>query len=493
MFSLLGHPQRSCDGISRRSMLQAGTGLLGVSLPAVLAAESLSVTAPAARARSVLFVFLYGGPSQLETFDMKPGAPSGFRGPFQPIDSRTPGLRICEHLPRLAQRSDRFAVVRTVHHPQNDHNGTHFIQTGYPLPPADRGSARVAATEKDWPAFGSVISYLDEHRRQPEKQRNNGTVGLRFPPYVYLPRLLGHFAGYDINGQYAGWLGKAFDPMATAIQKRHATDNPYFRDCTDQELDFRLAGLEPQPAITLDRLNQRHSLLQQLDAERNRLDDARPTRTFDTHRQQAMNLLTSGNVARAFDLRQEPNALRDRYGRNLFGQSLLMGRRLIEAGSRFVTVAWDMAVRGDDTTSWDSHRSLTRVMQNHLLPGLDRGLPALLDDMHDRGLLDETLVFVAGEMGRTPKFQNRGSEDGRDHWTYCFPCLFAGAGVRGGVTYGTSDKHAAYPQTHPVSPADLAATIFESLGISPELRIPNASGQPVPLVDNGTALSALFG
>lgn len=493
MFSLLGHPQRSCDGISRRSMLQAGTGLLGVSLPAVLAAESLSVTAPAARARSVLFVFLYGGPSQLETFDMKPGAPSGFRGPFQPIDSRTPGLRICEHLPRLAQRSDRFAVVRTVHHPQNDHNGTHFIQTGYPLPPADRGSARVAATEKDWPAFGSVISYLDEHRRQPEKQRNNGTVGLRFPPYVYLPRLLGHFAGYDINGQYAGWLGKAFDPMATAIQKRHATDNPYYRDCTDQELDFRLAGLEPQPSITLDRLNQRHSLLQQLDAERNRLDDARPTRTFDTHRQQAMNLLTSGNVARAFDLRQEPNALRDRYGRNLFGQSLLMGRRLIEAGSRFVTVAWDMAVRGDDTTSWDSHRSLTRVMQNHLLPGLDRGLPALLDDMHDRGLLDETLVFVAGEMGRTPKFQNRGSEDGRDHWTYCFPCLFAGAGVRGGVTYGTSDKHAAYPQTHPVSPADLAATIFESLGISPELRIPNASGQPVPLVDNGTALSALFG
>lgn len=493
MLALLGHPQRTCDGISRRSMLQAGTGLLGVSLPAVLAAESQGLTIPTARARSVLFVFLYGGPSQLETFDMKPDAPSGFRGPFRPIDSRTPGLRICEHLPRLAQTSHRFAVVRTVHHPQNDHNGTHFIQTGYPLPPADRGSARVAATEKDWPAFGSVISYLDAHRRQPANQQNNATGGLRFPPYVYLPRLLGHFAGYDINGQYAGWLGKAYDPMATAIQKRHATDNPYFRDCSDRELDFRLAGLEPQPAITLDRLHQRHSLLNQLDAERHRLDDAPPTRSFDTHREQAMNLLTSGNVARAFDLRQEPNALRDRYGRNLFGQSLLMGRRLIEAGSRFVTVAWDMAVRGDDTTSWDSHRSLTRIMQNHLLPGLDRGLPALLDDMHDRGLLDETLVFVAGEMGRTPKFQNRGSEDGRDHWTYCFPCLFAGAGVRGGVTYGTSDKHAAYPQTHPVSPADLAATIFESLGIAPELRIPNAAGQPVPLVDNGTALSSLFG
>jgi uncharacterized protein (DUF1501 family) len=170
-----------------------------------------------------------------------------------------------------------------------------------------------------------------------------------------------------------------------------------------------------------------------------------------------------------------------------------MARRLIEAGSRFVTVAWDMAVRGDDTTSWDSHRDLTRVMKNHLLPGLDQGLSALLDDMTDSGLLDETLVFVAGEMGRTPKFQNRGSQDGRDHWSYCFPCLFAGAGTRGGTVYGQSDKNAAYPNTHPVSPGDLAATIYESLGIAPDLRIPNAVGQPIPLVESGQPLSALFG
>ena len=494
MLSVLGHRQRTCQGVSRRQMLQAGTGLLGVNLPDVLAAESLQATALPARARSVLFVFLYGGPSQLETFDMKPEAPSGIRGPFQSIASRTPGLRICEYLPRLAERSDRFAVVRTVNHPQNDHNGTHWIQTGHPLPPADRGAARVAATEKDWPAFGSVISYLDQRRGQSASPNPAGgrEGGLRFPPYVYLPRLLGHFAGYDINGQYAGWLGKAFDPMATAIEKRHATDNPYFRDCSDTELDFRLAGLAPQSALTLDRLQRRHSLLQQFDAERGRIDSAQSVLNLDSHRQQAMNLLTSGDVARSFDLREEPDALRDEYGRNLFGQSLLMGRRLIEAGSRFVTVAWDMAVRGDDTTSWDSHRSLTRINRNHLLPGLDRGLPALLDDMHDRGLLDETLVFVAGEMGRTPKFQNRGSEDGRDHWTYCFPCLFAGAGVRGGITYGESDKHAAYPLTHPVSPADLAATIFESLGISPDQRIPHVSGQPVPLVESGKSLSSLF-
>ena len=493
MLSVLGHAQASCDGISRRRMLQVGSGLLGVNLQNVLTAESLGTQHRIARARSILFVFLYGGPSQLETFDMKPDAPSGFRGPFRPIASRTPGLRICEHLPRLAQRSDRFAVVRTLNHPQNDHNGTHFIQTGYPLPPADRGAARVAATEKDWPAFGSVISYLDEHRQQTREQEQAPKAHVRFPAYVYLPRLLGHFAGYDINGQYAGWLGKAFDPMATAIRKRDAADNPYYRDCTDQELDFRLAGLEPQPSITLDRLNKRATLLEQFDAQRHRLDDSQQLAAFETHRRQAMDLLTSKSVAAAFDIRREPSRLRDRYGRNLFGQSLLMGRRLIEAGSRFVTVAWDMAVRGDDTTSWDSHRSLTRVMQNHLLPGLDRGLPTLLDDMHDRGLLDETLVFVAGEMGRTPKFQNRGAEDGRDHWTYCFPCLFAGAGVRGGITYGTSDKHAAYPLTNPVTPADLAATLFETLGISPEHRIPNPTGQPVPLVDNGRPLQSLFG
>ncbi len=170
-----------------------------------------------------------------------------------------------------------------------------------------------------------------------------------------------------------------------------------------------------------------------------------------------------------------------------------MGRRLIEAGSRFVTVAWDMAIRGDDTSSWDSHRDLPRVMKNHLLPGLDRSLPTLLEDMQDRGLLDETLVFVAGEMGRTPKFQNRGAKDGRDHWTYCFPALMAGAGVRGGIVYGESDKHAAYPHKDPVSPGDLAATIYESLGVSPELRIPDPFGRPVPLVENGQAINELFG
>ena len=485
MLTVLGNTRRTCDGVNRRELLQiGGAGMLGMSLPTLWAAES-AASPLAARAKSVLFVFLYGGPSQLETFDMKPDAPSTIRGPFRPIASRTPGLRICEHLPRIAERSNQYCVVRTVNHPQNDHNGTHFIQTGRPLPPANRGADNVNAADNDWPAFGSVISHLDA--------RAAHRAARPFPSYVYLPRLLGHFAGYDINGQYAGWLGKAYNPMATQIQKRGAADNPYFRDCTDEELDFRLSGLEPQPGITLDRLEQRQSLLAQLNAERRRLDQHAAVHSYTELQQRAVSMLSSREIAEAFDIRREKPELRDRYGRNLFGQSLLMGRRMIEGGARFVTVAWDLAVRGDVCGSWDMHSCLERVMKDHLLPGLDRGFSALLDDMQDRGLLDETLVFVAGEMGRTPTFQNRGTQDGRDHWTYCFPCLFAGAGVRGGITYGQSDKDAAYPISHAVSPADLAATIYESLGISPELRIPDTEGRPVPLVENGCALREIFG
>lgn len=485
MLTILGNPRRTCDGVTRRELLQVGgAGMLGLNLPKVWAAESASPPTKA-RAKSVIFVFLYGGPSQLETFDMKPQAPSTIRGPFRPIASRTPGLQICEHLPRLAARSDQYAVVRALHHPQNDHNGTHFIQTGHPLPPADRGAAQVDATEKDWPAFGSVISYLDAQTKRRDAQP--------FPSYIYLPRLLGHFAGYDINGMYAGWLGKAYNPMATRIQKRDASDNPFFRDCTDEELDFRLNGLEPLPEITLNRLDQRRSLLTQFDTERRQLDQHASIRTYHGLQDRAVSLLASPQIAKAFDIRREQPELRDRYGRNLFGQSMLMGRRMIEAGARFVTVAWDLAVRGDVCGSWDMHSCLERVMHDHLLPGLDLGLSALLDDLQDRGLLDDTLVFVAGEMGRTPQYQNRGKSDGRDHWTYCFPCLFAGAGTRGGITYGESDQDAAYPKTLPVTPADLAATIYESMGISPDLRIPDAQGRPVSLVDNGRALRELFG
>jgi hypothetical protein len=477
MLTILGHSPRVCNRLTRREVLQAGgAGLFGLSLPKVWAAEAAR-PAPSARAKSVLFVFLFGGPSQLETFDMKPDAPSGIRGPFQSIASRTPGLRICEHLPRLASISDKYCVVRTVNHALNDHNACHIIQTGHPLPPAPRGAAGVDATEKDWPAIGSVVQYLDDR-----------DGGRDFPGYVYLPNRLGRIDGYDRSGQYAGWLGKSHDPLATEIRKRGPKDNPYFRPCTDDELDFRIQALEPPVEITLDRLNRRRRLTEQFDDQRRLLDSA-ATGAMDGMRQKAFSLLTSETMGRAFDIRAEDERLRDRYGRHLFGQTALMGRRMIEAGARFVTALWD----GPGVYSWDSHSELTSSLKNHLLPGLDQGLSALLEDMHDRGLLDETLVVCVGEMGRTPKFGNRGKADGRDHWSYCFPCIIAGAGVNGGVAYGRSDKDAAYPLDNPVSPEDLACTIFHALGIDPHAHLlRDKQDRPMALVDGGRTLDALF-
>lgn len=333
MLQLLGRTHRYCGGLSRRDVLHAaGAGLLGVGLPRVWAAEQIAPT-HRARAKSVLFMFLFGGPSQLETLDMKPEAPEGIRGPFKPIASRTPELLVCEHLPQMAQISDRFAVVRTVTHPQNDHNACHYIQTGRPMPIAPRGAAGVDATDKDWPAIGSVVEYLD--------QRAAGELLPEMPSYVYVPNRLGHIQGYDRLGQYAGWLGRGYNALATEIRKRDGIDNPYFRECSDEELDFRLKGLEPQTDMTLDRLNSRLSLLEQFDAARRTIDRCAATADLGRMRERALALLTSPRIREAFDIRQEPAKLRDRYGRRLFGQSALLGRRLIEAGARFVTVLWD--------------------------------------------------------------------------------------------------------------------------------------------------------
>ena len=485
MLTVLGQPQRVCSGLTRRKLLEVGgAGLFGASLCGLLAAE-VAQPARQPRAKSVIFIFLFGGPSQLETFDLKPEAASGIRGPFHPIASRTPGLAICEHLPRLAQASDRYCVIRTLNHNQNDHNACHYIQTGHPLPPADRGAANVDATDVDWPAMGSVVEYLDRHQA--------GGLPRMMPSYVYLPKPLGHFAGYNYSGQYAGWLGRAYNPLATDIRKRDAADNPYFRPCTDAELDFQLAGLTTPPEVTLDRFDHRKSLLEQFDQRRRELDKSSAVHDFNRLREQALALVTSEQIRVAFDIRRESDQIRDRYGRNLFGQSLLMGRRMVEAGARFVNVLWDVAVRGDNFAGWDSHEGLEATLKNHLLPGLDQGLSALLEDMNDRGLLDETLVVCVGEMGRTPKFQNRGNLDGRDHWSYCFPCLMAGGSVRGGTTYGRSDKDAAYPVDRPVSPEDLACTIFDCFGIDPHQFIPDRQGRPVPLVNGGRPLVELFG
>jgi len=479
MLNILGRPRRVCSGWTRRQVLQAGgMGLLGLSLPKVLAAESAS--APRSpKAKNVIFLFLFGGPSQLETFDLKPGAASTIRGPFQPIASRTPELRICEHMPQLAAISDKFTVVRTMTHTYNDHSTAgHYIQTGHPWHvPIGAG---FNATEKDWPAHGSVVDYLDERRP--------GGTSRDMPGYVYLPNRLGHIQTYstklDRPGQYAGWLGRGYDPLATVIRKRDDKDNPFYRPCTDEELNFKIEGLSLNEGLTLDRLQQRRSLIETFDQSRRAADATRLEAAYDQFRQRALTLVSSEKVRTALDIRQEPAAMRDRYGRHLFGQSTLLARRLVEAGTRFVTVAWD----APDGFGWDSHGHSNDV-KNHLVPGLDQSLSALLTDLEDRGLLQETLVVAVGEMGRTPKGN---ANWGRDHWSRLFPAVLAGGGIRPGMVHGTTDKDAAYALDHLTSPEDLAATIFDRLGIDPELRIQDVQGRPVALVDGGRPIHEIM-
>jgi len=454
-----------------------GAGLFGLSLPKLLAAEQVAAPFKNARAKSVLFLFLFGGPSQLETFDLKPDAPSSLRGPFKPIASRTPDLRLCEHLQRTAQVSDKFCVIRTMTHPHNDHNACHYIQTGHKWTRSAANGSDVNARPTDWPSMGSVVEYVSQNIVDGRDRQ--------LPDYIYLPNRLGHLQGYDRTGQYAGWLGSAYNALATDIRKRGKSDNPFFRDCTDAELDFRIKGLVSSDELSLERLRGRQSLLDQFDIARRTHELRAVFQTQNQLRARAASLVTSDKIRTALDIRRESDKLRDTYGRHLFGQSTLMGRRMIEAGSRFVTVLWD----APDGYSWDSHRS-SKDLEKYLVPGFDQAFSALITDLDERGLLDETLVVAVGEMGRTPKAN---AQWGRGHWSFCFPCVLAGAGIRGGIAYGVSDKDAAYPKDRPVSPEDLAATIYWALGIDPEIRLPDAHGRPVQIVEGGRPLRELFG
>ncbi len=478
MLTVMGKQGAVCHGIPRRRMLEAaGAGLLGLSLTNVLAAEELSAPRRA-RARSVIFLFLYGGPSQLETFDLKPDAPSDIRGPFKPIPSRTPDLLISEQLPLLAQLSHRYSVVRTLTHDLNDHRGGgHYMQTGKRWHVPIGGGFN--ATPKDWPSVGSVVEYVE--------QRKPGGVTRDLPNYVVLPNWLGaleQMGQYIRPGQYGGWLGRAYDPMTTSIQKKNLQDNPFWRACSDDELTFDLHEQTPSREIRVDRLSSRGNLLQQLDAGRRALDGDPNIDSYDRFRKRALAIVSSDRTRRALDLKSEPAPLRDRYGRHLFGQSSLMARRLVESGVRFVTVHYDCC----DGYSWDSHVHSDDV-KNHLMPTFDQAASALISDLHDRGLLEETLVVALGEMGRTPRATPRW---GRGHWSSLFPVLLAGGGIRSGAVYGKSDAIGEYVTEHPVTPEDLAATLYAALGISPDITVLDSQNRPTPIVDGGRPVEALF-
>ena len=466
------------DRPSRRKVLQAaGAGLLGLNLPELLRAEQSGSATPR-RARSVIFLFLFGGPSQLETFDMKPEAPDTIRGPFRPTPCRTPGLHMCEHLPRLANLSDKFSIIRTMTHTFNDHSGGgHYLQTGHRWHIPVGGG--FSATPRDWPSMGSVMKYLD----QQSGQGNNRDL----PYYMVVPNRLGRLqsAGQYVRpGEYAGWLGRAFNPVPTKVDKRNSRDNPYWRNCTDEELTFQIDNLTPPNGIHPDRVNTRVSLLQQFESQQRLFENNRTTGVFDHYQQRALDLVTSERTRRALDIRREPPLLRDMYGRHLFGQSCLMARRLVEAGVRFVTVHYDAV----DGYSWDSHRNSEDV-RHKLLPTFDQSLAALLQDLESRGMLEDTLVIALGEMGRTPQGN---ANWGRNHWSTLFPALLAGGGIKRGYLHGRSDRQASRPLEHPTSPEDLAATVYHALGVDPELRVPDAEGRPVPVVHDGNVIESVF-
>ncbi len=464
--------------VSRRTFLRIGGGLLGLNQVLFQGSQKSSGTvARSPRAESVIFVFLFGGPRQLETFDMKPDAPEKIRGPFRPIASRTSGLRICEHLPLLANISDKYSVLKTMTHTYNDHSGAgHYLQTGRRWHVPIGGGFN--PTQHDWPSMGSVMDCMAQKGRFQDSRP--------LPNYFVIPNSLGRLqeAGqYRRPGEHGGWLGKTYNPITTSIDKKNPEDNPYWRSCSDDELTFQIDGLLKSNEIPGNRVIMRETLLGQFDSIRKSLDKA-PFSNFPTLHQRAINLLTSDLTRDALDFAKEPEKTRDTYGRHLFGQSCLMARRLVEAGTRFVTVHYDCC----DGYSWDSHRNSKDVKAN-LLPTFDQGMAALLEDLDQRGLLKKTLVVAVGEMGRTPKAN---MDWGRDHWSFLFPALIAGAGVNRGGVFGQTDRDASFPMTLATTPEDLAATIYDCVGMDPNMTMIDPLFREVRMIDNGRVVRELW-
>lgn len=445
-------------GIVRREFLQVGfSGLLGLSAGSLLTARSQARPTAAPRAKSVILVFLTGGLGHLDSWDLKPDAPDKIRGEFKPIDTKAPGVSICEHLPGLAACADRLAIVRSVSHQHTNHlNATHQLLTGHPQPGAFFDKI---ASRDDYPCYAGAVDAL---RPNPDG----------VPTGVMLPTFLMD-GPLTWPGQHAGFLGPRHDPW----QIKQDPNRPNFRE----------DSLRLPDGFSVERLAQRQDLLSELSVQSDAWQD-RATDSLGTQRSRAVDLLLLGRVARAFDLKREDPRTRDRYGRHMFGQSLLLARRLVEAGVPIV-----QANMGRVQT-WDTHSANFKTLSERLLPPTDRGVSALLEDLHVRGMLDETLVLVAGEFGRTPRIGastgNNNTADGRDHWSACFSVAFAGAGVRGGQVIGSSDKIGAYPATSPFTPADVAATIYERLGIDPATEVKDRLQRPLRLC-NGAPIRAL--
>jgi hypothetical protein len=431
-----------CDGVNRRSFLHLGAAsVFGYSF----AAGGLASQRALPRDVSLIYLFLKGGLSTIDTFDLKPNAPAEFRGEFQPIQTNVTGIQVGEHVPRLARHMDKFSLIRSFRHHNSDHGpADHYMLTGY-FPQA--GFNPNLNPNNQRPAFGSVIA---------RKLGPRGGV----PAYLCLPQ-----AHASAGAAYLG-----------------STVAPFVIDTDPNAPNFSVPDIVPPPSIASDRLENRRELLRQLDRYQDSVERTanQHARAVSDYQREAFNLMVSPEARRAFDIQSEPARLRDEYGRNTLGQSCLMARRLVEAGVRCVTI---------DHTNWDTHDNNFATLRRDLLPALDGGLSALLRDLSERGMLERTLVLVSGEFGRTPRI-NRNA--GRDHWGPAFTVAMAGGGIRGGRVVGASDARAERPARDPFGPEDLAATIYHLMGINTREEFLTPEGRPVPIVSNGRVIQELL-
>jgi hypothetical protein len=447
----------------RRDLLKIGAaGFAGLNLPNVLRAETKGTGR--AKAKHVIFLHQFGGPSHIDTFDMKPDAPDKIRGEFSPIGSIVPGVTVSEHLPRFSKVLDRFAQVRSVHHGMRNHNSAAFYSLTGHAPPLD--DIRLRDTPELYPAYGSTVA----------KFQPNADPAV--PTFVSFPYRLAD--GSVTPGQTASFLGKSFDP--------------FFIGEDPNSPDFALPELTLPARLPITRIDDRRALLKVIDEQAKLMETSDTARGIDAFYDRALTMLASPRVKEAFNLDLEDSKLRDAYGRTTYGQSCLLARRLIEAGVRFVSVYFSNSIGNFEFGGWDTHAQNFKGLKDRLLPITDQTVPTLIEDLESRGLLDETLIVWMGEFGRSPRIANtkQFGANGRDHWPFCYTALFAGGGIRGGSVYGSSDKQGGRPATDPVRPDDLAATMYHALGLDPATEFVDALGRPLPIAD-GKPIREIFG
>jgi Protein of unknown function (DUF1501) len=487
MLVIPGHPGRdTCDGITRRELLRVGgSAVLGLSLASLFRLQAAAKKSPDdsyggpgfGKAKSVILVYLQGGPSHLDLWDPKDNVPSNVKSVFKPIDTKLPGVKFTEILPKLAQVIDKTTLIRSMSYTPNglfNHTAAIYqMLTGYTADKVSPSGQLEPPSPKDYPHIGSQISRL----KPPV---------VPMLPFVMMPRPLQE-SNVVGKGGTAGFLGRAYDPYLLY---------PPGDDMDMNKMDrIKVDDLQLRDEVSPQRLERRASLREKLEKGMPAIDKATRKYDLDKYYDKALSLVVSGRARKAFDLTQEKPATRERYGKNTFGQSVLLARRLIEAGTRFVEVNWPK-VANSDNHSWDVHVGLTKRMKDQSGPMLDAGLSALITDLAERGLLDDTLVVAVGEFGRSPQrgvstSGNGNSDDGRDHWPYCYTALVAGAGVRRGIVYGKSDKTGSSPLENPVHPRELLATIYHSVGLNPATIAYNHLNQPRELVQ-GEAVTGIL-